>query len=351
MLVFSEKVKRRHNDRETLDLIERFAVAHQELPVLTDVSLEKDVQRKYERIRAKEEELGAIAIELCYLKNVYCLLHQTLDTRLRNLSLATIYSLNTDNIIVFALVSRSLMENAALTACLCKQSFEKIESVERTCDCKTIRGELKGLRKKYERIFHRSGLKSGTFINNVDQRTLVQIHLSSNIKNAVDDHDFISDFVHPCFGGNTVIKYEDNDAFDTFEYTSKQIDMINRIISICGKTISCYSFMLMGLIEIAHKIDNYIKKTLLPSATLISIFSGWHPAYTGDGTSKETAIFFKNATTYDEHQHLQEQYIKTEKIKILGKRKCPGFDNGFTIDSYRTEAGHLYFRTPPISPE
>jgi hypothetical protein len=351
MLKFSEEIKKRYDYRETLDMIERYAVENHKFPVQTNVYMEKDVQRKSEKFRDKEEELGAIAVEMCYLKNLYCLLHQALDARLMDFTMATIFCLNTDNIICFALVTRALMENAALTAFLCKQSFEKIESIERTCDCKLIRGELKGLRKKYERIFHRSGLKSGWLTDNVEAKTLIQSHLSRDIESAVDAYELISDFADPCFGGSAVLPWVDQGSGMTGKYTGQQLDIINRIISIYGKTFLCYSFRLMELMDIVYKLDNYIKKALMPTTTLENIFHELKPVYTGDGASKKTAIYFKCATSYNEHRHLQEQFINDNKIIILGKKKYMEFNDGFTIDAYRTEAGHLYFRTPPISPE
>lgn len=353
MVMFSEEVKNRYSELEILGTFERFVSDRQHVPLQMEVSFEKDVLRKSEKIKAKDKELGSIAIELCYLKNIYCLLHRALDVRLLNLTKTIIYSLNEDNILVFALISRSLIENAASIACLCEQTLKNLWNIETKCECKDVRGELKGLRKKYERIFHRTNFKSGWLIEKNDSRALIKKYLSKYIDYVVDAYDFITEFVHPCFGGSLVIPSADMGSGMACEYTytSQQLEVIDRMISISGDIFNCYLSRLLDLFNIALRIDKHIKNTLQPSTTISMLFSGLNPWHEGDGTSKEEAICFKYATNCLEHVQFQEQYIINENIKILEKKRCVGFYNGFKIDAYRTDAGNLYFRMPPLDTE
>ncbi|HWT83242.1 MAG TPA: hypothetical protein VN648_31040 [Candidatus Methylomirabilis sp.] len=71
--------------------------------------------------------------------------------------------------------------------------------------------------------------------------------------------------------------------------------------------------------------------------------------YSGNGKTKDSAIYFVNARTYGEHLQMQDRFLEEKNIKVLGARRGGGLEAGHIYDVYPTSNGELWFRVPSAS--
>jgi hypothetical protein len=67
--------------------------------------------------------------------------------------------------------------------------------------------------------------------------------------------------------------------------------------------------------------------------------------YTGNGISKEQAIFFTNAVTQNEFMMLELAYLRSKSMYVKNKYVTET-SNGFDYDIFQTNSGMVFFKKP-----
>lgn len=68
--------------------------------------------------------------------------------------------------------------------------------------------------------------------------------------------------------------------------------------------------------------------------------------YSGNGTSKDNAIFFTSANSFVDHIEMQSAFIKQNNIEATNIRSVGEVSDKYMYDIYETSKGHLWFRVP-----
>lgn len=71
--------------------------------------------------------------------------------------------------------------------------------------------------------------------------------------------------------------------------------------------------------------------------------------YTGNGISKEQAIFFTNAFTHTEFMMMELAYLRSKNIYVKNKYVTE-ISNGFDYDIFQTNIGMIWFKKPAKKP-
>jgi hypothetical protein len=90
------------------------------------------------------------------------------------------------------------------------------------------------------------------------------------------------------------------------------------------------------------KLGSWIETACQDGTKLSQIFSV-RGAISGDGKSKETALFFKKARTHHEAMEAFYAYLRTEKVDMLGRRNA-GVQDGYLYDEVTTAAGPFWVK-------
>lgn len=68
--------------------------------------------------------------------------------------------------------------------------------------------------------------------------------------------------------------------------------------------------------------------------------------FDGKGNSKENAIRFENAMTFDDHIEMQREYIEQNNLEVTGVRSVGSVKDRYIYDVYETQNGSLWFKVP-----
>jgi hypothetical protein len=67
--------------------------------------------------------------------------------------------------------------------------------------------------------------------------------------------------------------------------------------------------------------------------------------HTGNGISKEQAIFFTNAFTHSEFMMMELAYLRAKSLYVKNKYTTET-SNGFDYDIFSTDSGMIWFKKP-----
>lgn len=67
--------------------------------------------------------------------------------------------------------------------------------------------------------------------------------------------------------------------------------------------------------------------------------------HTGNGISKEQAIFFTNAYTYSEFMMMELAYLRAKSLYVQNKYTTET-SKGFDYDIFKTDSGMIWFKKP-----
>lgn len=74
------------------------------------------------------------------------------------------------------------------------------------------------------------------------------------------------------------------------------------------------------------------------------------PRWVGDGKSKDTAIFFTNASSQLEHIRMQHVFVRASRIQVVGIRYAAEWEEGYVYDVWPTADGGLLWFKVALSP-
>lgn len=68
--------------------------------------------------------------------------------------------------------------------------------------------------------------------------------------------------------------------------------------------------------------------------------------YDGNGSSKEKAIYFTNAETFNDYIEMENQYIKQNNLVVKSIRNAGEIRDEYSYDVYQTNNGNVWFKVP-----
>ncbi|WP_440465731.1 hypothetical protein ACKI1H_17250 [Pseudomonas sp. YH-1] len=263
-----------------------------------------------------------------------------------------IHALETSNPLSLANNCHSLLEQIA-TLNYCMQAIEEmINDLKDQGALEKINNIILKAETTLQRTYAGRGGKKG------GPKEEEAIHVSSSIRelqkiitDAQQSYDYLCEFVHPNYGNNLLIS---SGVIGTGKIGSRENsdESIKKIAS-----ISC------NLLNFSRKVNHttypyltwqahhYVEICLQKGAKITNVFSTKKPVPQGDGRSKETAFFFKNARTSQEAIALSYQYLTETGSSIDIRRKTNGgaiTENGivYIYDIWKTESGTIWFKIP-----
>lgn len=263
-----------------------------------------------------------------------------------------LHALESNNPLSLANNCRSLLEQIA-TLNYCMQAIEEmISNLKNQSTLEKINNIISKAETTLQRTYSGKGSKKAT------SKGEEAIHVNSSIRelqkkiNDIESaYDYLSEFVHPNHGNNLLIS---SGVIGSGKIGSRENsdEAINRIASI--------SYHLLDFSRRASGIDypiliwqahHHVELCLQRGAKITNIFSTKKANPQGDGRSKETAFFFKNARTSQEAQGLSYQYLTELGVSIdLKNRQLGGLstenEKPYLYDCWKTELGTIWFKIP-----
>jgi hypothetical protein len=102
--------------------------------------------------------------------------------------------------------------------------------------------------------------------------------------------------------------------------------------------------------KIELKIHSYVgylggfaNRFFLPKAKVSNVFSPKNIKPTGDGKTKETALFFPNARDHIEIYDLLYKFMKVRRIEV-GDRVLHGIDGNFLFETFDSSIGVMWHK-------
>ena len=175
--------------------------------------------------------------------------------------------------------------------------------------------------------------------------TLIDKYLSSEIRDIRKYYDYLSDFAHPNFGSNVLISSGALGEGIIDPSIEEKKEIVENILQITGIIIKHLNNKVWGFASLGIMIHNYLQKALYPQTTLSTLFVEPLLEYIGDGSTKETAIFFTKATTKMEHIMMQYEFMRQKGIKST-MQYIGALEDDYIYDVHKTSRGELWFKVP-----
>jgi len=284
-------------------------------------------------------------VRLVRLKNQFLHVCRVIEVKVLHLLDGFTYALNTNNTLVAALCTRSLVEHAGTLSYLTRKSFEFLEELKFVNDYKQAIKKLEKLEDTYRSLFYGTRFfRVKGLVDVIPSPKLVKDYLGRELKGAYDVYRYLSEFVHPNFGSNILVSVGQLGEGIIVPSSEEIRKITERIIKIGGTTADYMlgkiaEFSLIGFIYL-----DYIFKCVKLRLPLKDVFREPELDFIGDGRSKESAILFKGAKTYIDHIRLQ--YRLLEKLERRSVMQKTIFDEEFLYDIHETDKGEIWFKVP-----
>jgi hypothetical protein len=242
--------------------------------------------------------------------------------------------LESQNETVLFNLARSLIEH---TAALAYQT----SALEKAANEFPKKNDLKTLRTTIEQ--HHNLVKTLYY----NEKATVHVHdmikaLTKYHESARREYDELCEFVHPNYGSNKLVSSGQLGTGQIRSHAKElapELTKTHRLIEHCAmladddlnKKTTLYLMKLASWIDIACQ-----------DGAKISQFFSVRSAVSGDGRTKETAFRFIKARTHQEATEAFYDFLKTEKLTMLGRRTAAVAD-GFLYDEV-ADKGTLWFR-------
>lgn len=255
-----------------------------------------------------------------------------------------LYSISAQNAVALAQGSRSLVEHVAVQVAI-------DHTLQQTLD--QLKGQTEGekihqILQKAEVFFHRCYAGRSPKIEKDKAKQALHVNdclalLDAQVNGASDAYDFLCEFVHPNHGSNTLVSTADL----TLQVESVATDMtrpeVQRMLEFVLTTLDVCESCDLSLHSKIALLGIYTARFKEKAAKVSNIFSVRKLTPTGDGKTKETAIFFSGARDILEHREQWQRYVSNRRITIHSRRSAAGEGNS-VYDLYESSVGQLWHR-------
>lgn len=255
-----------------------------------------------------------------------------------------LFSLDSKNPIALAQGIRALLEHACI---LCMVAYE----IEKLKTGLNGQNEIEKIRKALTRseifLYRCYFGKSGKVVNEKGKQAL-HINdgldaLKTKFPSAIDDYDFLCEFVHPNYGSNLLVSVSEIEKYITSLDANFDRLEINRMISIGEKVLFEIESDEQFIYSICGILSMVANRFTANGAKLTNVFSVRKPVVKGNGKSKDTALYVTNGRDSGEEIEFVYGYLQKNSFKVYGRAPV-GIENGFIYDLYETNKGKIWVK-------
>lgn len=321
----------------------------------------RDHDARFDGLRAvvknKSEKLppplNVVAPRLYYIADhsFYCI--QLFEYKYYLLTKGMLNGLSDNNPLSLANNCRSLLEQVA-TLAYCMQAVG--EMLERLKDQGSLE-KINHIIAKAENALQRTYAGRGKKDPSKPWPEAIHVHssikaLEENIEDAVSSYDYLCEFVHPNYGNNLLVSTGEIGK-GKINSRSNSDETIIKIATI-GLRLLEFSSQVNGMLypTLTWKSHHLVELCFKKGAKITNVFSTKKPSPEGDGKTKETAFFFKNARSSQEAMSLSYRYLDEAGYKNLTpySRVNAGIgkegEQSFIYDKWKTKDGEIWFKIP-----
>ena len=343
--MFAERTKRQFGTHPALAAIKGYLERSSSLRRLVPETIEPDDFTKMfsVAINRRSESDRKLLVGFMRLKNEYGVLSRIVEAKLIFNLEATVEVLNRGNHLVFAMCARSVMEHAASLIYLHHKTTKAL-AVWRNCkSLEDINTHVDMLLDFFDKFMF--GTK---FFGDENQKILglqKAIHVNDMLRcgderapGMMRNYEFLCDLVHPNVLSNAIVFSPDTNTWSWQQEEKFQKEMTELVLDTIDGTIRFLESHTADLFwNFLHDCDHYFRKFLRPEATLGTLFLDSPLAFTGDGTSKESAIQF-SAISMKDHFRMLELLIRDKNLGGTGipVRTEEGQGHNFSLLEFST---------------
>jgi hypothetical protein len=245
-----------------------------------------------------------------------------------------------ENLVVLFNLARAFMEHTASLA-FQNQALEKaVAEIETKQTFEQFDRTIRKHRKVVDRVYY-GGEGSPRDAKRLHTNDLLEA-LAKVDQRASKDYATLCEFVHPNYGSNLLVSSGELSAGSIglpSEAMKNELYLARNVIERCAALD--WELVISGTRHLS-KIENWIDTASAEGTKLSQLFSV-RVGHSGDGKTKETAIFFKKARTHNEA--IQAFYLYLERQGIsLHQRRLAAVEGGFLFDIVLTDKGPLWIK-------
>lgn len=167
--------------------------------------------------------------------------------------------------------------------------------------------------------------------------------LGRYIRDIQSGYDRLCEFVHPNYGSNQLVSsgtLGSGMIGSSFAVLLPELERTHDLIEQCAKLLQIDFNK-----EVAYhlgKVNSWIEIASKDGVKLSQVFST-RGAVSGDGKTKETALYFQKARTHIEALEAFYGYLENEKL-VMRRRQLAAVEDGVLYDTVETNRGTLWVK-------
>jgi len=244
------------------------------------------------------------------------------------------------NLVVLFNLARAFMEHTASLA-FQNQALEKaLADIEKKQTFEQIDRAIRKHRKIVDQLYY-GGVGSPKEIKRIHVNDLLKA-LTVIDRRAEDDYATLCEFVHPNFGSNLLVSSGELSTGSIgipSSLMSEELSLARSAIERCAALD--WELVISGTRSLST-IENWIAIASAQNTKLTQLFSV-RIAHSGDGKTKDTAIFFSKARTHVEAVQAFDKYLERQGI-TLHARCLACIEDGYLFDIAQTNKGSLWVK-------
>ena len=343
---FSDDLKSKFSNHDALAEIEKY-LRNYGLPEFgLDFRFPELNKQTFENLSSDKPDLQEIAVILVQLRDNFRFLYSISKLKNKELVATMGSALEHEQYLVYSLNLRALLEHSASQLFLSKKFSKTFEQLIGQGNKTKISSKLEKLNTFNSKLYYGTRFfKDEGLENAINVMTMLQ-ELDNDFSHAMRAYEFLSDFCHPNFGSN--ILFSKGCLESHGGPTEVQLNRLaHKLLSITLyilhlKRSTSYYFGTIGL-----NIENVIFRATHDRTNLANLFVTDSQNFTGDGKTKDTAIYFYKARSKHDHIKMQYEYLSNQGIKSERKYLSDS-DEVFLYDKHETQKGYIWFKSPQL---
>ena len=255
--------------------------------------------------------------------------------KIKEIGRGVVAALEAHNETVVFNLARAFVEHTAALAYQVATLKKAVFEIPRKPDIKSLEAAISRHRTTANKLYYNE--KADIHVN--DMIDVLIKHYAS----AKRDYDDLCEFVHPNYGSNRLVSSGQLGTGQIRSYAAElapELDKVSKIIEQCA-SVTSDDLSLAGT-RLLVKIGSWTEIACQDGVKLSQVFS-LRSATSGDGKTKETAIFFKKARTHHEAIEAFYKYLESENIVIFSRQQA-AIESGFLFDMVATDRGTIWVK-------
>lgn len=261
------------------------------------------------------------------------------------------FAYQSGNALALAQGIRSLVEHVAVQAEIAKALKHLNESIKGQTEGEKIHEILRKAEIFVNRCYFGKSLKT------TSDKEKQALHVNDCLKTLESDfigvgeaYDFLCEFVHPNHGSNALVSSKDPRTLITSIVSDLSRPETRGMLSIATRAFKVSEGIELIIHSHVGYLGGFANRFFLAEAKVSNVFAPKKIKPSGDGKTKETALFFPNARDHGEIYDLFFKYMKDRRIDV-GERVLQGIDGNFLYETFESSIGIVWHKVEVPSSE